>query len=808
MTEESPDKSSPTLVQVWQLPLLLVAVLLLVAGFFMSSPETPPPDPRAPLIEARSLITAERYEDAIEVLKGVAAAPTPLPDDELQAEWHVLYGDAVARLLRVKDWSNKENHQLVVDRYQSAQELGRELDNRQLEILADSLLELGRGEEAWALREKFGESGVEVRNRLRRRHLEVIAGQPDKAREAIEGLMSFATDKGVGREHRIWAIARQAEILLRDRDPVGAEFLLQRWMPQFGYGEPGVNDIGELLVLLGKAYLANGNHRSAERQYLEAQQMLDAIDPMQGEALADLGRIRYEEDNVPDALELFNGAIEQFPNTPAYLRALVGQAECYARLGDGASALASYTLAVERVTERGADPAWVDRVAESLATQREWRLSQDEYEVALKLLEQEQRLHGAALPRALMLKIASAHERLAGRIVGGDDSSDQRERMRALDAATRAEVARHYKAAADQYDAHAQQAIDNHDVDGYSESMWRAADCYDKAGRHDLAIRAFQDYAKTREDDPRRLRVTFRLAQAHHAEAQFQLAADMYQQLVEQNPKSPEAYASLVPLARCYLAIGTDKWPRAEQVLLAVVTDHEALRPESREYREALIELGRLYYKRGEEGDYVKAIERLNEAVARYGEDELLPDLLFQLGDAYRKSVAQIDKKLEEPLPPSQRAKFRAERANRLAEAQRAFDRVIRMYEAGDTDRLSDLHKLYLRNGYFYRADCAYDLGRYDGPNGSIALYDAAVQRYSKEPAVLIALIQIVNSYCELGEYDKARTANERAKVHLERIPDEAFNDPNLPMDRDHWRRWLEWTSQLSAVSDAAADSP
>lgn len=73
---------------------------------------------------------------------------------------------------------------------------------------------------------------------------------------------------------------------------------------------------------------------------------------------------------------------------------------------------------------------------------------------------------------------------------------------------------------------------------------------------------------------------------------------------------------------------------------------------------------------------------------------------------------------------------------------------------------------------------------------------------------MLIALIQIVNSYCELGEYDKARTANERAKVHLERIPDEAFNDPNLPMDRDHWRRWLEWTGQLSNVESAAVDTP
>jgi hypothetical protein len=34
--------------------------------------------------------------------------------------------------------------------------------------------------------------------------------------------------------------------------------------------------------------------------------------------------------------------------------------------------------------------------------------------------------------------------------------------------------------------------------------------------------------------------------------------------------------------------------------------------------------------------------------------------------------------------------------------------------------------------------------------------------------------------------------------VHLEKIPDEAFDDPNMPMSREHWQRWLDWTSQLA----------
>src|SRR5690606_33996206 len=147
----------------------------------------------------------------------------------------------------------------------------------------------------------------------------------------------------------------------------------------------------------------------------------------------------------------------------------------------------------------------------------------------------------------------------------------------------------------------------------------------------------------------------------------------------------------LVPLARAYLAKGADSWAQAEHVLRSVVTDHEALLPESVTYREALIELGRLYYQRGEPGDFERAIERLSEAVNRYSTEARLPSILFQLADAYRKSVGQIDQKLSDPLSPSQRSAFQTERARRLAAAQAAFDRVITLYEQRDAAKLDDL---------------------------------------------------------------------------------------------------------------------
>lgn len=806
-----PAPATPSLGQLWQLPLLIIAMLLLGVGWFVAAPEEQPRDYHAEVDAIGKRVDAGEFDAAIEAIKLLEAEPDPLPSG-LGALLDLLVGDSVAGLQRVNEWDVPANHRLIVDRYRSAQQRDAELGTERLTTLADSLIALGRVDEAEKLIDQFDAAGRAERDKLRRRLIQLVADRPKQSDEAMVMLRRFLDDPDLAREHRLWAVAQMARVQLRIGPAVAAETLLMRWLPRLGYPDAEVTDLGELLVLLGEAHLRVGDRPAAERMFMAAREMLGAGDPLHGDALTGLGRVRFAEDNIVEALEFFSDAVTQYPDTDSYLGALVGKAQCEARLGSSGEALRTLSEATELAfRHKSRHPERFDLVADALATQREWRYGQGQFELALKYLLQEEMLHGDGAPADLTLRLATTHEQLARKLMGIEEGAietdfDTAERFRQLDASTRASVALNYRKAADYFYGHAMQVAVTDDA-AFGESLWRAADCYDKAGRHDRAIEVFQEYAKSRDDDPRRLNVMYRLAQAYQAEAQFSVAASMYRELIESNPKSPEAYASLVPLARCYLAQGADHWARAEQVLLSVVTDNEALRPESREYREALIELGRLYYRRGGEGDFVRAIERLEEASTRYGSDEVSPAMLFQLGDAYRKSVAQIDEKLAQPTPPSERAKFQAERADRLDRAQKCFDRVVMLYEAGDTSKLGDLDSLYLRNSYFYRADCAYDLGRYTGADGSIALYDRAVQRYENEPAVLIALIQIVNSYCELGEYAKARTANERARWHLNRIPDEAFLDPNLPMDREHWQRWLDWTSELSLAERAAADA-
>jgi tetratricopeptide (TPR) repeat protein len=803
------ENIAPTFAESWQLPVLLLAVALFGFGLYLAMPESAGEQYGDAMQKVRAMVVAGQYTQAIDVLDRMTELEPEFPQ-AIRGQYHLLVADTLYLAQKSRQWDQPLNHQRILDRYHRAQELGQMLDDDQYERMINTLVAVGRTDEALTLLNERGDAGADMRQKLIQKLVrQALDERPVAVENAQQLIDQLLAEKGLSREREIWAIAREGELLMR-RDQVkqAVDMLLRRIARLQADGATG---LGELMVQLGQAYLADGGPADAERWLMRGRQALSPEDALNGQVLVALGRIRFAEDNIVEALEHYSDVVAQFTSTQAYPPALIGKAECQARLGVHDQAMADYAKAVELF---GTDPAGNSQpkahLVESLMTQYELRFGQGDFELALSYLDMARKLYAPPLPAEMQLKLAIAHEQLARQMLGlADGEQETTADWRKLDRGRRLEVARHFASAADFYLDHAR-AVTVSDDDAYGRSLWKAGEYYDKAGLHKQAIAVFGEFVQARPDDPKRLAAMFRLAQAHQADGQFDEAIKMYKQLIDQNPKSPEAYASLVPLARSYIAMGPKYTDLAEHVLLSVVTDHPALRPESAEYREALTELGQLYYRRGAEGDYEKAIARLDEVVERYGQGEgpaQMPELMFQLGDAYRKSVQQIDEKLSSSLPPSQAADLRQKRAYRLDRAQRSFNSVINAFEDRGADTLSELQKLYLRNSFFYRADCAYELGRYEGPDGAIALYEKAVQRYDKDPAALVALVQMVNSYCELGRWDMARAVNERAKVYLQRIPESAFDDPNLPMNRKHWQRWLDWTSQM-AMTSAAATPP
>ena len=298
------------------------------------------------------------------------------------------------------------------------------------------------------------------------------------------------------------------------------------------------------------------------------------------------------------------------------------------------------------------------------------------------------------------------------------------------------------------------------------------------------------------------------LGLAYLASGEAEASADELAELIAESPTSRWAFASVVPLARAQLASGQQE--AAIETLLRAVENNPAITPDSPVYRDALITLGRTLCLRAREDPrlYPDAIARLEEAEQRFGDDEEGPEIRYLLGDALRRSIASLDREVAEAsaaadTPAAERLALAAERTRRLRRAGDLFAEVRHALEARADESLSPLFRLYRRNAWFYQADSAYLAGDYAA---AIPLYREASERWAGDPAALVAQVQIVNAHCELGEFAAAAVANRRALLLLNRLDDAAFESPDLPMDRRHWKDWLRWSSELDLFATAGAE--
>lgn len=801
-TSEQPPPWS----QVWQLPVLILGITLLTVGLVLTSRnkgETE--DFPGKLDEIAQYLTANNLEKAKEEVTFLADRIGRAAQMD-RARFEMYRGDLTCKEQHASNEDLKQSHEWIHSRYLQSAELGQHFDALHLQRWAKTLVALGREDQALAKVDQITNGPAERRYMVvkeiiqRRRHL--MAG--DESHQMVPLIERFVkeleeeTDTNRRRKERVWAAGLRAQGLLDAGDSQRAIGYLQKQIARF-LDEDGSTTLSELTVLMGKAHQKMGDFAESERWYLQAQQNLLPADPINAQVLVGLGELALaQSDAVRTAIDHFTEAEVNYPSTPAYVSALIGRADCEARLGNDPDALERFDLALTQLLN---DPFrsqnQVDKFVNFVRNHHDLNYDRQDFALALEYLQLLRPLHETEMPTDLLAEFAVTHERIAeqknAKAMSGsngeapeggmpDSTSTASQRLAFQEAAVQ------FEKSAEFYLRHARVVtISNDDV--FGASLWQAATNYDKAQQWQKAIQVYAEFVKVRPTDPRQLEAMNHLAMAYQADTQYEAAAGLFEQLISEHPKSPEAYASLVPLARCRVALDRDE--DAVRVLLNVLTDHPSIRPDSQPYREAMVELSKLFYRQQR---FEEAIERLSEAIERYGNSADGATLRFMLADTYRQSIEQIDKAVSEPLAQTKRLSHQDERARRLEQAQIYYNEVISLLETRDASTFSPADLLFYRNAYFYRADCAYDLGRFEQ---SISLYDLAAKRWEHHPASMVALIQIVNAYCELGRIREARVANDRARWQLNRIPDEEFDDPSLPMDRHHWQDWLRWASEL-----------
>lgn len=800
----------PPLRTLWPIPTLVLGLALLAGGIVTMAKRAPKPDPAAPLAAAKEAYEAREFDKAIDVVNKQLLAPLAegalKPEDAQQVfliRARSLWGGQRALAI-----DREENHKAIIADYDSAQKRGAVLGSEDLGRLAEAMIATGDSLGAVELARKIGDKEparrVDVFKTVITQNIARSGVTGPGAELTLKLLGELLDSPGVDEADKAWAVTRQAEMRLADGHPEEAISTLQRNLVRLERLTPAQR--GEIRYLLGRAYNDAGEFARAADQLAAAEAELPASHPLRAASLVLSGRIQQAAGSLEDAQKRFEQARQNNSGGEPLLAALLGLAETAAARREDAESAEFYSQLIEQMGKereaaerehRRPEAAWVtpDEVGASLMDRQADRKSAGDNAAALRFAQLAEMvfLDARREPPAPVLLAIAGLSRTIGEATLDEAraGNDGRLPIDQVSEVTRAEVKQRLDEAGRYFLRHAQR-VSSTDETAYRQSLWNAGDCFDLAGLYDEAKQVFSQYASgASNDDPRRLESVFRRGQILAAKRQFREAMADFRQLVEGRGlpgggSGALGDRSIVPLARCSIAEATPEgFKQAEELLTPVLTDGQS-RPDSAVYRDALIELGELLHRLGRHAD---SISRLDEAVTRYPKHERAAILFYKLADANRQSAAQIDTELRETMPQSRREELLALRRERLLRAGECYRKTQEEVAAKDPRRLTPMDKLATRNSAFFVGDVAFELGDYPA---AIAAYDTARLKFSDDPASLVGMVQIVNSYVAQKKWAEAVTANNRAEQQLRSLPDEVWKNADLPMERRHWERWLD----------------
>lgn len=798
-------RPKPVFSQLWQVPLLIVALGAFGYSVYRFADPGPGPTLEDKLKLARDYLKYERPEAAIATLNEILKDDLPPADKE--AESRFMLAESLEVGQRLRRVSLPENHEAIVEQTRLARLAGGTPTGADLRRLGESLEALAKPKDAIAAyREAWGVD-ANLAPALGRRVIELQLSAAERD-EAEAGLNEYLSLK-LADDERAWALGESAELLIRRGQHVEARARLGEVL------KLSVDDQTRGLTAFrdGWCALELGEDAEAERQLRLARQLLKVRSPVDADAALLLGRI-FEKQGKPDeAMSFYGDVILSHPDSRALIPARAGRGVSRILKADDEAGLSDLTWVAQQL-QRADHRSRHGKVVLASYERAEAELTRRaNYQGALEVLGLEKALLDDP-PAAFWGRVASVYEKRADQVdqaAKRAESADERQQLQA--------AARQLRVKAGDASFSYALSLTLLDDKRYGQALWRSMELYDRAGAVQSVVAALELFTLERPSDPEAPEATLRLGKAYMAAGQFDKAISAFQRNQFRYPSSWAAIQSAVPLSQALIAKGSAGFPRAERVLLDVVENNRALTPQAAEFRDALFELAQLYYRQGR---YEESIARFDEAAKRYPEDERMGQVLFLMADGYRKSALLLGRQATDGVgaaagrgavlagdrtatstPASGRApaalsmsaaelsEADSARRQRLSQAKQLFDRVVTYHR--DRPPLREIDRSQQRLAHFYRADCSFDLGLYEE---AIKLYDQAAFRYQDDASALAAYVQIVNANVALGRQAEARSANERAKWLLKRMPPQAFSDGSFALSRAYWEQWLKWSGE------------
>lgn len=350
----------------------------------------------------------------------------------------------------------------------------------------------------------------------------------------------------------------------------------------------------------------------------------------------------------------------------------------------------------------------------------------------------------------------------------------------------------------------------------YPDMLWASAEHYRKGHAFAKSLDHFTRFINLRPKSKLALAIV-RRGQVLMDLDRFKEALDHFQRVVELYPTDTAAFTAQFEIANCHLELGDAKL--AEQTWRNILSSNE-LTPAAEEWRRSLFSLSRLLFHSGivirekaeqkakgaTNKEFLDALtnagshweesrRRVKEYLERYPNAENVNEARFLLAKALQESAQLPMHLLKDAEVENVRIELKRNMDALLNEARDEYRKLqTRLLKKEEDELLDSLGQRFLRDCYFEIGHTYFALGEY---SKAIVAYNSAANRYSRDPQVLLAYMQMANCNDRIGDHGEALSMIVQAKVILKQLPDDVFHSGNTSLSKEEWGKWLDWARQL-----------
>src|SRR5438552_1612776 len=376
---------TPRITQLWQLPLLIVSLILFGYAAYLFVDARPGLTLGEKIEIARQLMKHDRPEAAVEHLNKLLASERMETNNE--GTVHLLIAEAIEQAQKQKHITIPANYQNIIDQTQLALSMGVKPNAPIHRRLAESFEATGKPGEALSNYRLAMAMDNELAIRLQKKVGEMQIAN-DEAGAASESLEKYLQNKEISSSERAWAMAMQAQILIERADFLAAKALLSEALKL----EVDTVAQGELNYRLGFTEWKMEENDQAERYLRVARDQLKTRHPLDGNACYALGQI-YQDKNEPDqALAYYQEVLVNHPESPVATGALLGRGVCRITRGEDDAGLTDLHDLTGEVGKRGSRSKFKGQALDGLKKASSLLSSKANYQGALEAMTYEQEL--------------------------------------------------------------------------------------------------------------------------------------------------------------------------------------------------------------------------------------------------------------------------------------------------------------------------------------------------------------------------------------------------------------------------------